>query len=171
MEKSSRCCFLSSATVRIPTRPKDDRLHFPAWVWSPPANFQPHCRVEAHPSRLKQGLGPWRVREASEPRSYGFRAKTTHPTCPRPRQDSTLKCLLQAHGPLLSGLGQWLRWACKPEHEEGAGVTKEDRGALNPDLTLAQHVFDLPTPSVASQRATAMERNFPSFPPARNSSS
>lgn len=55
--------FSFSATVRIPTRPKDDRLHFPAWCGPLPPTSSPTAEWRTHPSRLKQGLGQaaWRL--------------------------------------------------------------------------------------------------------------
>lgn len=60
------------------------------------------------------------------------------------------------------GLEQWLRWATKPEHEEGAGRhQRKTEGTLESDLTLAQHVLGLPTPSVAQAMDRREQLHFP----------
>ena len=61
-----------------------------------------------------------------------------------------------------SGLGQWLRGACSPEHEgrRGRAPPWKTEGTLESDLAWAQHVVGLPTPPVALPRAQRWEGTF-----------
>lgn len=163
--------FSFSATVRIPTRPKDDRLHFPAWCGPPTPSPSPTAEWRTHPSRLKQGLGTSGMEGEEARMSPGpmdsIQSQNHSPHLPQAQTGFHPEVSSPSTRSSLSGLGQWLRWACKPEHEgrRGRASPRKTEGTLESDLTLAQHVLGPPTPSVALPRAQRWKGTF--FPSLR----
>lgn len=158
--------FSFSATVRIPTRPKDDRLHFPAWCGPTRPTPRPTAERRTRPSRLKQVLRISSTKGGKARMSPGpvdsIQSQNHSPHLPQAQTGFHPEVSSTSTRSSLSGLGQWLRWACNPEHEgrRSRASPRKTEGTLESDLALAQHVLGLPTPSVALPRAQRWKGTF-----------